>query len=76
MGMSMICRKRKMNGARRLSTDFITDSRTKTDFLNSSFILQNSSLLFGLRVVRFGNDEVMRDVSAVVGRIKELALAH
>ncbi len=26
----------------------------------------------GLRVVRFGNNEVVRDVSAVVGRIKEL----
>ncbi|MEW6084846.1 MAG: endonuclease domain-containing protein [Chloroflexota bacterium] len=25
----------------------------------------------GLRVVRFGNDEVVRDVSAVVGRIRE-----
>ena len=24
----------------------------------------------GLRIVRFGNDEVMRDLSAVVGRIK------
>jgi very-short-patch-repair endonuclease len=28
----------------------------------------------GLRIVRFGNDEVVRDLSAVVGRIKELAL--
>jgi len=26
----------------------------------------------GLRVVRFRNDEVLRDVSAVVGRIREL----
>ena len=26
----------------------------------------------GLRVVRFGNDEVGRDLSAVVGRIREL----
>jgi len=26
----------------------------------------------GLRVIRFGNDEVVRDVSAVVGKIKEL----
>jgi very-short-patch-repair endonuclease len=26
----------------------------------------------GLRVIRFGNDEVVMDVSAVVGRIKEL----
>jgi very-short-patch-repair endonuclease len=26
----------------------------------------------GLRVVRFGNDEVMRDLSAVVGKIKSL----
>jgi len=25
----------------------------------------------GLRVVRFGNDEVMRNLSAVVGKIKE-----
>jgi very-short-patch-repair endonuclease len=27
----------------------------------------------GLRIVRFGNDEVVRDVSAVVGKIRELA---
>ena len=26
----------------------------------------------GLRIVRFRNDEVLRDVSAVVGRIREL----
>jgi very-short-patch-repair endonuclease len=26
----------------------------------------------GLRVVRFGNDEVLRELSAVVGRIREL----
>jgi len=26
----------------------------------------------GLRIVRFGNDEVVRDVSAVVGKIKQL----
>lgn len=26
----------------------------------------------GLRVVRFGNDEVMKDLSTVVGKIKEL----
>lgn len=26
----------------------------------------------GLRIVRFRNDEVVRDVSAVVGKIKEL----
>lgn len=26
----------------------------------------------GLRIVRFGNDEVMRDVSAVVGKIKSM----
>jgi very-short-patch-repair endonuclease len=26
----------------------------------------------GLRIVRFGNDEVVRDLSAVVGRINEL----
>ena len=25
----------------------------------------------GLRIVRFGNDEVVRNLSAVVGRIKE-----
>jgi hypothetical protein len=31
---------------------------------NSSFIILHSSLLFG-------NDEVMRDLSAVVGKIKE-----
>jgi len=28
----------------------------------------------GLRVVRFGNDEVMRGLSAVVGKIKEAIL--
>ena len=28
----------------------------------------------GLRIVRFGNDEVVRNVSAVVGKIKELVL--
>jgi len=28
----------------------------------------------GLMIVRFRNDEVVRDVSAVVGRIKELIL--
>jgi very-short-patch-repair endonuclease len=28
----------------------------------------------GLRIFRFGNDEVVRDVSAVVGKIKELVL--
>jgi len=48
--------------------------------LNSSFIILHSSLLFwrekvlsalGLRVVRFGNDEVMMGLSAVVGRIRE-----
>jgi very-short-patch-repair endonuclease len=26
----------------------------------------------GLRIVRFGNDEVVRDLSAVVGRIRKL----
>ncbi|MBV6393018.1 MAG: hypothetical protein KPEEDBHJ_02248 [Anaerolineales bacterium] len=26
----------------------------------------------GLRIVRFGNDEVMRDVSAVAGKIKSM----
>jgi very-short-patch-repair endonuclease len=26
----------------------------------------------GLRIVRFGNEEVLRDLSAVVGRIREL----
>lgn len=52
---------------------------------NSSFCIQHSSLLFwrekvlnelGLRVVRFGNDEVLRDAepSAVVGKIKALVL--
>ena len=49
--------------------------------LNSSFIILHSSLLFwrekvlsalGLRVVRFRNDEVMRELFAVVGKIKEL----
>ncbi|MCC7117201.1 MAG: DUF559 domain-containing protein [Anaerolineales bacterium] len=32
----------------------------------------------GLRIVRFGNDEVVRDASrsAVVGRIRELVLAQ
>ena len=29
----------------------------------------------GLRIVRFGNDEVMRNVSAVVGKIKQLVTA-
>ena len=29
----------------------------------------------GLKIVRFGNDEVMRDLSAVVGKIKEIILA-
>jgi very-short-patch-repair endonuclease len=28
--------------------------------------------VLGLRVIRFGNDEVVRDVSAVVERIKEM----
>ncbi|MFN8386191.1 MAG: endonuclease domain-containing protein [Anaerolineales bacterium] len=28
----------------------------------------------GLRIVRFGNDEVMRELSAVVGKIKETIL--
>jgi very-short-patch-repair endonuclease len=28
----------------------------------------------GLRGVRFGNDEVVRELSAVVGRIKEIVL--
>jgi very-short-patch-repair endonuclease len=28
----------------------------------------------GLRIVRFGNDVVVMDVSAVVGKIKELVL--
>jgi very-short-patch-repair endonuclease len=26
----------------------------------------------GLRIVRFGNDEVVRDLSAVVGKIREV----
>jgi len=30
----------------------------------------------GLRIVRFGNDEVVRDLSTVVGRIKELILTQ
>ena len=47
----------------------------------SSFSIHNSSLLFWrekvlselrLRVVRFRNDEVMRELSAVVGKIREL----
>jgi very-short-patch-repair endonuclease len=29
----------------------------------------------GLRIVRFGNDEILKDLSAVVGGIKELALS-
>ena len=29
----------------------------------------------GLRIVRFGNDEVVRELSAVVGRIKQLVTA-
>ena len=29
----------------------------------------------GLRVVRFGNEEVLRDLSAVVGKIRELSKA-
>jgi hypothetical protein len=28
--------------------------------------------VLGLRIARFGNDEVVRDVSAVVGKIREL----
>jgi hypothetical protein len=47
---------------------------------SSSFSIHNSSLLFWrekvlsaleLRIVRFGNDVVGKDVSAVVGRIRE-----
>ncbi|MBS3952463.1 MAG: DUF559 domain-containing protein, partial [Methylomicrobium sp.] len=30
----------------------------------------------GLRVVRFRNDEVVRNVSAVVGRIREMVLVY
>lgn len=30
----------------------------------------------GLRVVRFGNDEVVGNLSAVVGRISELGLVY
>jgi very-short-patch-repair endonuclease len=30
----------------------------------------------GLRIVRFGNEEVMRDLSAVVGKIREFILHH
>lgn len=29
-------------------------------------------LEMGLRIVRFGNDEVVRELSAVVGKIREL----
>ena len=46
-GAIATCRKRKMNGGRRLSA-------------------------LGLRVARFRNDGVVRDVSTVVGRIKGL----
>lgn len=28
----------------------------------------------GLRIVRFGNDEIVENLSAVVGRIKEILL--
>lgn len=44
-------------------------------------MLGNSSLLFwrekaltemGLRIVRFGNDEVVRELSAVVGKIRDV----
>jgi hypothetical protein len=67
MAMSMTCRKRKMNGGRRLSADFVTDSRRGTDFVNSSFIIQHLSLLCW-------NAEVMRSPLAVVEKIKELTL--
>jgi len=30
----------------------------------------------GLRVVRFGNDEVVRELSTVVGKIHEFILQH
>ena len=30
----------------------------------------------GLRIVRFGNDEVVRSLSAVVGEIRELILVY
>jgi very-short-patch-repair endonuclease len=30
----------------------------------------------GLRIVRFGNDEVVRSLSAVVGKIRELVLVY
>ena len=49
----------------------------------SSFSIHNSSLLFWrekvlselrLRVVRFRNDEVMRELSAVVGKIREFII--
>jgi hypothetical protein len=54
---------------------------------NSSFILLNSSLFLkqeedarrekvlsemGLRIVRFRNEEVVRDFSAVVGNVREM----
>ncbi|MBE0669643.1 MAG: DUF559 domain-containing protein [Anaerolineales bacterium] len=32
---------------------------------------ENVLSAMGLRIVRFGNDEVVRDVSAVVGKIRE-----
>lgn len=57
---------------------------------NSSFILPNSSLFLqqeedarrekvlremGLRIVRFGNEGVVKNLSAVVGKIRELLRA-
>jgi very-short-patch-repair endonuclease len=30
----------------------------------------------GLRIVRFRNDEVVRELSAVVGRIREMVLVY
>jgi hypothetical protein len=48
---------------------------------NSSFIIHTSSLLFrrekvlsalGLRVIRFRNDEVIRGLSAVAGKIRKM----
>ncbi len=62
--MSTTCRERKMNGGRRQPADFVTDSRTRTDFVNSSLL--------------FRNDEVGKNLShgdatqsAVVGKIRE-----
>ena len=127
---STICRKRKMNGGRRRSADFVTDSRTRTDGLRREmtpaekilweelranklgvhfrrqqviqgfivdFYCHRAGLVvevdgdihdlqkeederrekvlteMGLRIVRFGNDEVGRNLYVVVEKIKVLA---